>query len=91
MTPSSLSNAGKLLSGTKSALLGCLPGMPGPGGSQSSKEASVLVLDMAAVIHIIKPQRATVFGVIQSRSYKYDLLPFIHRESKKTMCAVFRP
>lgn len=76
--PPSLSNAGKLLSGTKSALLGCLPGMPGPGRSQSSKEASVLVLDMPAVIHIIKPQRATVFGDYTNMY----LLPFI--ESKMT-------
>ncbi|KAG0720082.1 hypothetical protein GWK47_049216 [Chionoecetes opilio] len=32
--------------------------MPGP----AAKAASVVILDMAAVIHIIKPQRASVFG-----------------------------
>jgi len=74
--PPSLSYQGKLISGTKSALLACLPGMPDPGRSQASKEASVLVLDMAAVIRIVKPLRATVFG-----EYTHmHLLPFLESQ-----------
>ena len=60
--PPSLCDRGKLTSGTKSALLGCLPGMPDPGCSPAAKEAPVIVLDMAAIIHFVRPQRATVFG-----------------------------
>ena len=56
--PPSLSDQGRLLSWTKSALLSCLPGMHPPGKATAAKEASVIVLDMAAVIHIVKPQRA---------------------------------
>ena len=37
--------------------MGCLPGMPGPGRTPAARSASVIVLDMAAVVHIIKPQR----------------------------------
>ena len=47
--------------GTKSDILSCLSGMPNPGRSPAIKEASVVVFDMAAVIHMIKPHRATVF------------------------------
>ena len=48
--------------GTKSYILSCLPGMPNPGRSSAIKEASVVVFDMAAVTHMIKPHRASVFG-----------------------------
>ena len=47
--PPSLSDRGKLRSRTKSDILGCLSGMPGPGRTQAAREASVVVLDMAAV------------------------------------------
>ena len=61
--PPSLSQQGKLMSGTKSALLGCLPSMPQPGYcSESAKQASVVLLDMPAIVHMVKPQRARVFG-----------------------------
>ena len=36
--------------------------MPAPGRCKAVKEATVVILDMAAVIHIIKPQRARIFG-----------------------------
>ena len=72
--PPSLSDQGKLRSGTKSDIRGCLPGMSGPGPSPSAKEASVVVLDMAAVIHIIKSQRARVFGEYT----QMDLMPYLH-------------
>ena len=64
------------MSGTKSALLGYLPGKPDPGRSPAAKEASVTVLDMSAIIHIVKPQRATVFG-----EYTHmHLLPFLENQ-----------
>ena len=61
---------------TKSDILSCLPGMPNPGRSSAIKEASVVVFDMAAVIHMIKPHRATVF-----REYAdMQLLRYIHSQ-----------
>ena len=64
------------MSGTKSALLGCLPVMLGSGRSPAAKEASVIVLDMSAIIHSVKPQPATVFG-----EYTHmHLLPFLESQ-----------
>ena len=64
------------MSGTKSALLGYLPGKPDPGRSPATKEASVIVLDMSAIIHTVEPQRATVFG-----EYTHmHLLPFLESQ-----------
>lgn len=60
--PPSLSDKGNLRSGTKSDILRCLPNMPITGRTPAAKEATVVVLDMAAVIHFVKPQRAKVFG-----------------------------
>jgi hypothetical protein len=60
--PPSLSDQCKLRSGTKSDILRCLPDMPDAGRSPAAKEATVVVLDMAAVVHFVKPQRAKVFG-----------------------------
>ena len=57
-----LSDQGKLMSGTKSSLLRCLPGMPDPGHSPAAKEASVVVCNMSAIIHMAKPHCANVFG-----------------------------
>ena len=57
----SLSDRGKLRQDTKSGIIGCLPGIPAPGHSPLVRNATV-VLDMAAVIHIIKPQRASILG-----------------------------
>jgi len=71
--PPSLSNGGKLRSGIKSDILGCLPGLPGPGRTPAAREASVVVLDMAAVVHIIKPQRASLFGEYT----EMHLLPYL--------------
>jgi len=45
-----------------------------PGPSPSPKVASVVVLDMAAVIHIIKTQHGRVFGEYT----QMDLIPYLH-------------
>ena len=76
--PPALSNEGKLLAGTKSSLLGCLPGMPTSGSSPSVQEATVVVLDMPAVIHMVKPTQAHAFREYTSK----HLIPYI--ESKMT-------
>jgi hypothetical protein len=59
--PPSLSTQGQLSRGCKSAIINCLPCFPEPGPSREVKEASVLLFDMPAVVHIIKPDRAKVF------------------------------
>ncbi|KAL8588046.1 hypothetical protein ACOMHN_061212 [Nucella lapillus] len=71
--PPALSEGGKLRSGTKSEILDCLPGMPLPGRNVAAKQASVLIFDMAVVIHMIRPQRATVFGDYT----QLQLLPYL--------------
>jgi len=47
--------------------------MHGPGRTPATREAYVVFLDMAAVAHIIKPQRASVFGEYT----KMQLLPYL--------------
>ena len=74
--PPSLSDRGKLRQGTKSDSIACLPGMPAPGRSKSVKEATVVILDMTAVIHIIKPQRARIFGEYT----QMQLLPYMQSQ-----------
>ena len=60
--PPSLSDRGKLRQGTKSDFIACLPGMPAPGRYKAIKEVTVVILDMGALIQIIKPKRARMFG-----------------------------
>ena len=74
--PPSLSDDGRLNAGTKSALLSCLPKMPLAGRSPAVRAASVIVMDMAAVIHMIKPQRARFFGDY----VQMHLLPFLQKQ-----------
>ncbi|MES9879344.1 MAG: hypothetical protein ABW185_00490 [Sedimenticola sp.] len=74
--PPSLSNKGKLRAGTKSQIIGCLPGIPARGRNPTVKQASVVILDMPAVIHIIQPQRANVFGEYA----QMHLLPFMENQ-----------
>ena len=64
--------------GTKSDILSCLPGMPNPGLSSAIKEALVVVFEneMAAVIYMIKPHRATLFGEYADM----QLLRYIHSQ-----------
>ena len=59
-----LSNKGKLRTGTISQILGCLPSLPGYGHDPTHKQASVVILDMAYVIHMVRPTRASVWGSI---------------------------
>ena len=74
--PPSLSDHGKLRQGTKSQILECLPGIPNPGKNPKRNDASVVVLDMPAVIHMVKPQKANVFGEYISQ----HLLPFLQAQ-----------
>ena len=78
--PPALSDKGKLRTGTKSQILGCLPSMPGYGHDPTPKQASVVILDMAAVIHMVRPTRAK--GVYIGEYTSTHMLPFM--ESQKT-------
>ena len=71
--PPSLSYKGKLRSGTKSHILECLPCLPDRGKNPSTKKATVIVLDMPAVIHMVKPSKAHFF----SEYIPKHLLPFL--------------
>jgi len=70
-----LSDQGKLMSGTKSSLLSCLPGVSDPGLSPAT-EACVVVCDISAVIHTVKPHHANVFGGYMQK----HLLPFLESQ-----------
>ena len=74
--PPSLSDNGKLRQGTKSHILDCLPGIPGKGKNPDAKSASVVVLDMPAVIHMVKPQKCHLF----SEYIPMHLLPFLNAQ-----------
>ena len=74
--PPSFSDRGKLRQGTKSNSIACLPAIPAPGRSKAVKEATVVILDMAVVIHIIKPQRARIFGEYKNM----QLLPYMQSQ-----------
>ena len=50
--------------------------MPAPCRSKAAKEATVVILDMAAVIQVIKPQRARIFGVYTQT----QLLPYMQSQ-----------
>lgn len=78
--PPSLSCKGKFRVGTKSLILDCLPGMPSKGKNNAVEKATVVILDMAAVIHIINPRRANIFGEYIEK----HLLPFM--ESQINAC-----
>ncbi|KAL8579778.1 hypothetical protein ACOMHN_066426 [Nucella lapillus] len=69
----SLTQDGKLRTGTKSVVVTCLPSMPDPGRSIKAKKATVRVFDMAAIVHMIKPQCANVFGEYSAM----QLMPFL--------------
>ncbi len=74
--PPALSDQGKLISGTKWSLPGCLLSMSGPGPSPAAKEASVVVCDMSAVIHMVQPSCANLFGDYT----QMHLLPFLQSQ-----------
>ncbi|KAL8616927.1 hypothetical protein ACOMHN_041846 [Nucella lapillus] len=71
--PPSLTQDSKLRMGTKSVVVTCLPSMPDPGRSIEAKEATVRVFDMAAIVHMIKPQCAHLFGEYSAM----QLMPFL--------------
>ena len=50
--------------------------MPAPGRSKAVKINTMVILDMAAVIHIIKPQRARIFGEYT----QMQLLPYMQSQ-----------
>ena len=77
--PPSLSNKGKLRLGTKSQILDCFPGMPSHGKNSAAAKVSVVILDMPAVIHIVKPQKAKVFG----EYLPTHLLPYMQSQINK--------
>ncbi|KAL8560494.1 hypothetical protein ACOMHN_042314 [Nucella lapillus] len=60
VTPPSLSSAGKLRSASKASLLECLEAVHRP--EENRPAADVIILDGAAVVHIIRPGAAKTFG-----------------------------
>ena len=57
--PPSLSDRGRLRSGTKSDILKCL-GVPAT-ACTAARDVTVIVIDMPAVVHMVRPARAATF------------------------------
>ena len=72
--PPSLADRGLLRTGTKSDILQCLNAPNGR--AAAAKEASVVVLDMAAVIHMVRPTTAKTFNEYVS----LNIIPFLQAQ-----------
>ena len=59
--PPSLAFKGKLRSGTKSQIIECLPGGPFRGSNPLTKQATVVIFYMAAIVHMIRPNNVNRF------------------------------
>ena len=77
--PPALAFKGKLRSGTKSQIVQCLPGWPFSRNNALDKEATVVIFDMPAIVHMIKPNRASSFA----EYVDLQLLPYIESEMKE--------
>ena len=63
-------------------MIDCLPGVPKPGKNPLRSTATVILLDMAAVIHMVKPGTKTV----TFKDYCHmNLLPFIMSQLSPTV------
>jgi len=69
-----LSNKGKFKQGAKSGISDCIPENRSARSNSERNGASVIVLDMPAVIHMIKPHKAETFGDYITQ----HLLAFLH-------------
>ena len=65
----SLADRGRLRTGTKSDILKCL-GVPGE-VCTTARDVTVLVLDMPAVVHLVRPTRAATFNDHTERHLPY--------------------
>ena len=72
--PPSLADQGLLRSGTKSDILKCLNAPTGR--SAAAKQAAVVVLDMAAVIHMVRPTTANTF----SEYVSFHIVPYLEAQ-----------
>ena len=80
--PPSLSNQGSLRSGNKSDILEWLKAPTGR--SAEAKAATVVVLDMAAVVHMVRPTSAHTFRDYVSQ----HLVPFVESQVTPTVTRV---
>ena len=74
--PPSLADQGLLRSGMKSDILQCLNAPTGR--AAAAKQATVVVLDMAAVIHMVRPTTAKTF----SEYVTLNIVPFLEAQMK---------
>lgn len=74
--PPSLADRGLLRSGTKSDILQCLNAPTGR--NPSAKQATIVVLDMAAVIHMVRPTSANTFNDYVS----LHIVPYLEAQMK---------
>ena len=74
--PPSLADRGSLRFGTKSDILQCINAPTGR--SAAAKQATVVVLDMAAVIHMVRPTTAKTF----SEYVSLHIVPFLEAQMK---------
>ena len=80
--PPSLSDQGSLRSGNKSDILECLKAPTGQ--SDAAKAATVVVLDMAAVVHMVRPTTANTFMEYVS----HHMVPFLESQITPTITRI---
>ena len=72
--PPSLTDRGSLRAGKKSDILQCIGATTGRVGA--AQQATVVVLDMAAIIHMVRPTRAKTF----SEYVTFPIVPFMESQ-----------
>ena len=72
--PPSLADRGSLRAGKKSDILQCLGATTGR--VDAAQQATVVVLDMAAIIHMVRPAQAKTF----SEYVTFQIVPFLESE-----------
>ena len=72
--PPSLADRGSLRAGKKSDIIQCFGAITGR--VAAAQQATVIVLDMAAIIHIVRPTRANTF----SEYVTFQIVPFLESQ-----------
>ena len=77
--PPSLSHMGKLRTGTKSDLLGCLEDLVLSQGNSPSTRVQVSIIDVAAIVNMLRPGAARKFSDYVNQVFILSQLQHVNR------------